>query len=839
MQPMPSHISSPQSRRGLTTVAAVPQLLSLWHPTKNVSHAPENVSHGSKKEHWWRCPKDPSHEWQAPPNRIFSTPGSGCPFCKGMRAHRTNSLAKKAPRYAAMWHPTKNGHLTPNHVVALSGKKFWFKCPKGPDHDFQATPANLVTGGRSGCPYCHSRKVSVTNSLATRSPEIAKLWDHSENGGLTPRQVTCLSGKKHWWTCPKGPDHRWQATSHSLVRNVAHAAFKGFPLNKGTPGCPFCAGARLSVTNSLAALAPRAAALWHPTKNRELTPSQVTRGSTVLRWWKCPRGPDHEWLASPARLTAPQTKHGCPFCAGLRPSVTNSIRAFSKRGILLWHPTRNGDATPDTVVAWSGKKYWWLCPDYPDHEWQATPANVLGNETGCPFCTGKRVSATNSLAARSPLYAAMWHPTKNGALTPCDITSRSGKKVWWKCPKGSDHEWQAAPATLITNGTYGCPYCAGMQVSFTNSLATNAPQYAAMWHPTKNGTLTPNDVVAFSQKKYWWKCPKGLDHEWQTTPATLLSNGAYGCPFCARQKASVTNSLASLFPDKAAFWHPTKNGALTPADILPFSNKRYWWQCCKGVDHEWQERAFDLVNRTNYDCPVCRSLAFRFPDIAAEWSARNARLTPRGVPAFSGRKVWWCCRFNPRHEWSSSVSARTFIGTGCPYCSLLPRSRIEIYFAFELAYFLGIDPCLQNIRIPTDHIHVDVVIPRWRTALELDGYYWHKSKLEKDSAKIRQLERHGWRLRRIREKPLDKVGPNDIVVDPFPNVSAVPSLIVQVLRALQPGHNLTVEGLDSYAKRNVLQNRLAADDYIHRRLSRKSGLPTSSDHLPLEDPVPF
>lgn len=32
-----------------------------------------------------------------------------------------------------------------------------------------------------------------------------------------------------------------------------------------------------------------------------------------------------------------------------------------------------------------------------------------------------------------------WHPTKNKSLTPYQVTSGSGKKVWWKCKQG--HEW--------------------------------------------------------------------------------------------------------------------------------------------------------------------------------------------------------------------------------------------------------------------------------------------------------------------------------------------------------------------------------------------------------------
>jgi hypothetical protein len=141
------------------------------------------------------------------------------------------------------------------------------------------------------------------------------------------------------------------------------------------------------------------------------------------------------------------------------------------------------------------------------------------------------VSKTNSLASRHPEIAAEWHPTKNGNLTPADVTAGSNRKVWWRCPKGPDHEWPASIAKRTGSGR-GCPFCAGKRLSITNSLARLYPEIASQWHPTNNGNLTPDKVVAGIPKKAWWKCPEGPDHEW---PATLANRtkGDTGCPCCA------------------------------------------------------------------------------------------------------------------------------------------------------------------------------------------------------------------------------------------------------------------------------------------------------------------
>ncbi len=159
-----------------------------------------------------------------------------------------------------------------------------------------------------------------------------------------------------------------------------------------------------------------------------------------------------------------------------------------------WHPTKNRDLTPAKLTVGSKRKVWWKCPKGPDHEWQATPNNRTSSGSGCPYCAGKRPSATTSLLALRPDLSKQWHRTKNGDLTPEKVTFGSRKKVWWKCPKGPDHEWSASVAHRAVSGQ-GCPCCSGHKVSVTNSLATHRPDLVKQWHPQKNGDLTPEKVV--------------------------------------------------------------------------------------------------------------------------------------------------------------------------------------------------------------------------------------------------------------------------------------------------------------------------------------------------------
>jgi hypothetical protein len=258
----------------------------------------------------------------------------------------------------------------------------------------------------------------------------------------------------------------------------------------------------------------------------------------------------------------------------MKVSVTNSLATVAPEVAAQWHATKNGATTPADVGAKSNKKYWFTCDAGPDHEWEAALHDRVGQGKGCPCCAGQKLSVTNSLATVAPAVAAQWHATKNGATTPADVVANSAKKYWFTCDAGPDHEWESTLGSRVSGGT-GCPCCAGMKVSVTNSLATVAPAVAAQWHATKNGATTPADVVANTKKKYWFTCDAGPDHEWESALSNRVSKVASGCSCCAGRKVSVTNSLASLKPAAAAMWDHEANSPLTPSCVVAGSGKVY------------------------------------------------------------------------------------------------------------------------------------------------------------------------------------------------------------------------------------------------------------------------
>lgn len=109
------------------------------------------------------------------------------------------------------------------------------------------------------------------------------------------------------------------------------------------------------------------------------------------------------------------------------------------------------------------------------HDYMAAVGMRTMQNSGCPYCAGKKVLAGfNDLATAHPKIAAQWHSGLNGQLTPQMVTAGSHKKVWWICAEG--HVWKAVVYSRTGKQQRGCPVCAGTvngkrRIRYENMLA--------------------------------------------------------------------------------------------------------------------------------------------------------------------------------------------------------------------------------------------------------------------------------------------------------------------------------------------------------------------------------
>src|SRR5688572_18757328 len=135
--------------------------------------------------------------------------------------------------------------------------------------------------------------------------------------------------------------------------------------------------------------------------------------------------------------------------------------------------------------------------------------------------------------ADNAALTALWDSTKNGPAS--SVLAHSYKAAWWVCTRG--HSFQRAPRALMRDPS--CPQC--KVAGSTTSVADKKPILAVLWHPDKNGALTPSTVDATQTAPCWWRCVEA-GHEFQRAPLLMLRNA--DCPTCAL----AATSLARLHP---------------------------------------------------------------------------------------------------------------------------------------------------------------------------------------------------------------------------------------------------------------------------------------------------
>ena len=261
-----------------------------------------------------------------------------------------------------------------------------------------------------------------------------------------------------------------------------------------------------------------------------------------------------------------------------------------------WDAERNKGLMPEDVSAGSHQRVWWRCKK--GHTWQSE-VRVRVRGAKCPYCS-KRILwvGDNDLASVNPALAAQWDAVKNGTLQPSDVLAGSQQYAWWRCENG--HSWRARVLSRIRGS--GCPICSGKTViAGENDLLTLFPHLAADWDTERNGSLTPDQITPYSNKRVWWRC--ALGHEWQAVIAARTVESS-GCPYCAgRRVLAGFNDLATLFPQLAAQWDDTLNGSLTPEMVTVGSHKRIWWRCSEG--HVWKAVVYSRTGKDKCGCPVC------------------------------------------------------------------------------------------------------------------------------------------------------------------------------------------------------------------------------------------
>ncbi len=603
------------------------------------------------------------HIWEATPASVMS--GNGCPQCSG-RVPLTKEIIQSRIE--------KRG-IT---ILNFSGSKSRSRFGCGEGHEWETSPSNVVNG--SGCPRCAKqaqenryRKIIVDGREFKSIQSAARHYGRSSNNiayrlskGWTPEQAVGLHPRPSFAGNTAGIPVRVQGLEFSNLKQAAKHFGRSYTYLVGRLKDGKTIEQSLGLikrTDSLQSEYPELAKQWHPEKNLPLTAASVTPHSGIKAWWYCLNG--HDWQAS--INSRARGGHGCPFCAGQRPTKERNFAVKFPESVKQWDFEKNQNLRPEECSTRSKNDVWWKCER--GHSWHATIQNRTRKwKSSCPYCMNLRLGFDNSLAQVRPDIAKEWHPTKNAPLTPNDVVAGGSKPRWWICKHG--HEWQAPINRRVINGS-GCSKC---------SLQTSRIEIAVY----SELTALFEDVV-WREKIAGYECDIYL----KTHDIGIEIDGVYW----HSRKPELEVKKSKLFESEGLLLFRLREKglqALSERDVaFKFSDKEFHVisrlvnSILKHANLTEAQRVRlqnyisgpGLINEKFYHKlisnlpapPPDQSLAAKNPAIAAQWAFDlNAPLLPEHFRCGANKYVFWRC--SDGHTWKASINNRALQGTKCPGC---------------------------------------------------------------------------------------------------------------------------------------------------------------------------
>ena len=642
-----------------------PELLKEWDYEKNdeLGLRPDEIINGGQTKFWWKCSN--GHTWLSTISNRKS--GHNCPYCANQKARKGfNDLITLSPDVAKEWDYEKNAAegLFIEDIVNNSNKKAWWICSNG--HSFKQQISDRTLRNAS-CPICLGKKfLEGFNDLLTVNPELCKEWDYEKNDkiGIFPNRIYAFSPLKVWRKCNKG--HSWQATIAAR--------------NRGE-NCPYCCGNKVwKGFNDFASLQPELLKERDYDKNEKIGifPNKITDANSRKVWWLCPKG--HSYLMSVDKRT--RRHFNCPYCSGQRfKEGINDLATLYPNLVNEWHPTKNGNLTPNKVPGKSYKKYWWLCPA--GHAYLATPHDRGAGHTNCPICNS--VKQTSFPEQTIYFYLKQLFPdTINRYKTIFDNDMELDVYIpelnigieydGGRYHKGEENRKKELRKYSICkdNGIYLIRVKEGTFEEWQKETADKIFNIST----SKKIELIQKTIISlfrFLGYKFNFNFLK-FDIDIEKDRIKILSN----------YLQKIDNSLAKLRPDVLAYWDYDKNGTLNPEMLSVSSNQKVWW-ICPSCGHSWYNSPNAMTSNKKANCPICiktingrrktekylkiNNLKLKCPKkILEEFDYEKNELTPEQITIGSAKSVWWKCS-KCGYSWKACPRSRIAKHTGCPHCS--------------------------------------------------------------------------------------------------------------------------------------------------------------------------
>ena len=470
-------------------------LLEEWDPSNEVS--PNQVSHGSHMSVKWICKNDHHYE-----KEIHSRcRGTGCSICSGRLFHHRKALFEEYPALIGELDNNKNSYDSLKKITCCSSKSIYWLCEKG--HSYEMSALNKIKS--KGCPICNNKRVQRgINDLETWCKENSRLqiledWDYSKNS-VTPVELTYGSNQKIWFKCHIC-GYEWKTVinsrtyQHSDCRMCSRRVNSSFPeqcifyyLSAYYPDTingdrNILEGYELDVwVPSLNFAIEYDGKIWHSDKNKDIDKDRLCNEKGIVLYRIREKGSnildsEHslsfeyeygDWPSLSSIITEILLDTGMQNVdvniqrdeyvikeRYYKQSLNNSLKKLYPELSKEWHPTKNGNITPDLVQPETHDRYFWICKL--GHTYQASPKNRVRLKSGCPYCANQKIlKGFNDLETTHPIIALDYNNEKN-LRKSYEVSKGCSDFVWLKCHK-CGYEFYYQLSTYVSRGGL-CPVC--------------------------------------------------------------------------------------------------------------------------------------------------------------------------------------------------------------------------------------------------------------------------------------------------------------------------------------------------------------------------------------------
>lgn len=574
-------------------------------------------------------------------------------------ARSGQSIAERMPEYALDWDYKENGDATPETVSWRSNHRASWKCHLCGKTSVRPVGGKAYTYSKEGpsggcrgrlCPRRPRTILPRESSLHRWGDEVVDSFCLESNAPDTPDTVSHGAKRVLTWRCLADPSHPNYLLS--------------LPSRRKT-GCPRC--------SSIGCKMPELAAQWHPTKNRHLTPYDVTRGCHRRVWWQCLHG--HEWQATVANRTHAANPTGCGDCQLAHTSATE-IRLYAELTAVLT-PTLGADSVRRQqripgLARTHGKGDILIRLRH-----GSTERLVVVEYDSAHYHAGRepndQAKSDGVLGAGYRLIRVRERPLR--ALCPDDVECAKPEAFTMAAAvlhRMLEREWldQVTAAVVRAYVVGGKKRGTGLATDIINdvehedfgeaSLDHTHPRLARQLDPDANGHLTGRNLRADQSKTVWWRC--GLGDVYKASAGARVRGR--GCSYCAGKKVNLRTCLATVAPPIAAELDEGRD----PFALHSGAHDVVSWRCSfPSCGWRWRTSVAARTKSAGSGCPACagkvatpwRNLITERPDVAAIWHlTENLPRRPEEVLPGSNVRCTWLCPCN-----------ETFPGTVADRCS--------------------------------------------------------------------------------------------------------------------------------------------------------------------------